>query len=64
MVNEVGRARVEYRVSIKSMYNPRLFANNVTIRIPTPPNTAKTNIRLGGLGKAKYDPADNAFVWK
>jgi AP-2 complex subunit mu-1 len=61
-VNEF-KTRVEYKVVVKSNFSAKLFANNVVIKIPTPPNAAKANIQVP-IGKAKYAPAENALVWK
>lgn len=63
MVNEIGKSRVEYRVTVKANFSPKLIANNVVIRIPTPLNTASINIRVTA-GRARYVPAENSIVWK
>ena len=63
MVNEIGKSRVEYRITVKANFMPKLYANNVMIKIPTPLNTANINTRVTA-GKAKYVPAENAIVWK
>jgi len=63
IVRELGTTRVEYSIAIKSNFGSKLFATNVTIRIPTPLNTASTSIRTT-QGKAKYEPAENCIVWK
>ncbi|KAG5460211.1 MAG: Mu homology domain-containing protein [Olpidium bornovanus] len=63
VVNEIGKTRVEYKVLIKASFSSKLYANNVVVKIPTPLNTANTDIRVGA-GKAKYVPAENAIVWK
>ena len=63
IVNEIGRSKVEYSIAIKSNYGSSLFANNVSVRIPTPLNTASTTHRTS-QGKAKYIPSDNVIEWK
>ncbi|CAI2170850.1 5046_t:CDS:2 [Funneliformis geosporum] len=63
VVNEIGKSRVEYRITVKANFSPKLYANNVVIRIPTPLNTANINTRVTA-GKAKYVPAENSIVWK
>ncbi|KAF0461076.1 clathrin adaptor mu subunit [Gigaspora margarita] len=63
VVNEIGKSRVEYRVTVKANFSPKLYANNVLIKIPTPLNTANINVRVAS-GKAKYVPAENAILWK
>ncbi|KAG7120248.1 AP-2 complex subunit mu like protein [Verticillium longisporum] len=63
IVNEVGRTKVEYSISIKANFGSKLFATNVVVRIPTPLNTAKITERCT-QGKARYEPSDNVIVWK
>ncbi|CAG8679769.1 30_t:CDS:2, partial [Ambispora gerdemannii] len=62
VVNEIGKSRVEYRITVKAQFSPKLYANNVSIRIPTPLNTANINLRVS-TGKAKYVPDENLIVW-
>ncbi|SMR59500.1 unnamed protein product [Zymoseptoria tritici ST99CH_3D1] len=63
IVNEIGRGKVEYSIAIRSNYGAKLFATNVSIRIPTPLNTASTTHRTS-QGKAKYVPSENVIEWK
>jgi AP-2 complex subunit mu-1 len=63
IVNEVNKTRVDYSISIRANFGPKLFATNVVVRIPTPLNTAKINERVS-MGKAKYEPEHNNMVWK
>ncbi|KAM0282117.1 hypothetical protein ACHAQH_003157 [Verticillium albo-atrum] len=63
IVNEVGRTKVEYSISVKANFGSKLFATNVVVRIPTPLNTAKITERCT-QGKARYEPSDNVIVWK
>ncbi|KAK9708191.1 clathrin associated protein complex medium subunit, partial [Basidiobolus ranarum] len=63
VVNEMGKTRVEYKIQVKANFSPKLYANNVVLKIPTPLNTAGTNIRVSA-GKAKYVPAENCIIWK
>ena len=63
IVNEIGRSKVEYSIAIRSNYGSKLFATGVVIRIPVPLNTATTTHRAS-QGKAKYEPSENAIVWK
>lgn len=62
IVNE-SKLKTEYKISVKSLFNSQLFASNVVIKIPTPPNCAKANIVVP-TGKAKYAAGENAIVWK
>jgi len=63
IVEEIGKSRVEYTVHVKANFQPKLSANNVVIKIPTPLNTANVDCKVT-LGKAKYVPAENVIVWK
>ncbi|KAI3475326.1 hypothetical protein L1887_63304 [Cichorium endivia] len=63
IVNEVGKSKVEYSIAIKANYGTKLFATNVVVKIPTPLNTADISSRTS-QGKAKYEPSENAIVWK
>ena len=63
IVNEVGKHKVEYSVHIRANYGSKLFATNVVVRIPVPLNTASTTHR-SSQGKAKYEPSENAIVWR
>jgi AP-2 complex subunit mu-1 len=63
IVNEIGRGKVEYSIAIRSNYGAKLFATNVSVRIPTPLNTASTTHRTS-QGKAKYVPSENVIEWK
>jgi AP-2 complex subunit mu-1 len=63
IVNEVGKSKVEYSIAIKANYGSKLFATNVVVKIPTPLNTADISSRTS-QGKAKYEPSENAIVWK
>ncbi|EME81563.1 uncharacterized protein MYCFIDRAFT_32614 [Pseudocercospora fijiensis CIRAD86] len=63
IVNEIGRSKVEYSIAIRANYGAKLFATNVSVRIPTPLNTANTTHRTS-QGKAKYVPAENVIEWK
>ncbi|CEQ39947.1 SPOSA6832_01515, partial [Sporobolomyces salmonicolor] len=62
IVEEVGKSRVDYTVHVKANFPPKLSANNVVIKIPTPLNTANVDCKVT-LGKAKYVPAENIIVW-
>jgi hypothetical protein len=63
IVREVGKSTVEYTVQVKANFNPKLTANNVVVKIPTPLNTTKVDCKVQ-MGKAKYVPAENVVVWK
>ncbi|KTW28291.1 uncharacterized protein T551_02710 [Pneumocystis jirovecii RU7] len=63
IVNEIGKTKVIYQVTIKAAFSSSLFAKQLVIKIPTPLNTASTNVKVD-RGKAKYEPASNSIVWK
>jgi len=63
LVTEYSKSRIEYEVKIKGNFSSKLFATGVIIKIPTPKNAAKCKISQG-IGKAKYNPEQNAILWK
>ncbi|GHJ85483.1 hypothetical protein NliqN6_1885 [Naganishia liquefaciens] len=62
-VVEPTKSRVEYSIHLKANFDPKLNANDVVLRIPTPRNTTSVNCKVQ-LGKAKYVPAENVIIWK
>ena len=63
IVREVGKAVVEYHVTVKADFMPELFGMNVQVVIPTPSNTANTKLDVTG-GRAKYEPTKKAIIWR
>jgi len=63
IIRELGKTRLEVQVTVKSVFNSRLFGKNVSVIIPTPKNTAKCDIRVLE-GKASYQSSNSAIVWK
>ncbi|KAI9197194.1 adaptor complex AP-3 domain-containing protein [Polychytrium aggregatum] len=63
VVNEVSKTRVEFKVSVRSQFSSKVFAQNIVVCIPVPTNTASTKIRVTS-GKAKYNGSENCFIWK
>uniref|UniRef100_H8ZWP4 Adaptor protein-2 complex subunit mu-1 n=1 Tax=Collodictyon triciliatum TaxID=190325 RepID=H8ZWP4_9EUKA len=63
LIKELGRTRVEVKVTVKSQFGPQLYANNVVVKIPTPKNTAICRISTP-VGKAKYSPETSCIIWK
>jgi AP-2 complex subunit mu-1 len=49
---------------LKSIFERTNFASNVIAKIPVPPNTANVKIYSVGSGKAKYEPDQNAIMWR
>ncbi|KAJ3308803.1 hypothetical protein HDV04_000790 [Boothiomyces sp. JEL0838] len=62
-VNEVSSTRVEFKVSVRSNYSSKIYAQNMIIRVPTPLNTASVKTNIQG-GRAKYVGGENCIVWK
>lgn len=62
-VTEPTKSRVEYTIHLRASFDPKLNANNVVLKIPTPLNTTKAEAKVG-VGKAKYSPAENFIIWK
>ena len=63
LVTEQGRTRMDVTVKVRSSFEPKLFASNTVILIPTPPQTARASFQVSA-GKAKYDPKRGSLVWK
>ncbi|KAE9324261.1 AP-2 complex subunit mu [Phytophthora fragariae] len=60
---EQGTTRLSVTLKLASLFSPRLFATNVVIKIPTPPNTARARINVP-IGRAKHEPENHAIVWR
>lgn len=63
LVAEQGHTRLDVTVKVRTSFDPKLFAANVIVIIPAPPQTARASFQLSG-GRAKYDPRRGALVWK
>lgn len=63
LMTEQGRTRLDVTVKVKANFGPQLWAANVVILVPAPPQTARASFQLS-TGKAKYDPKRGALVWK
>ena len=55
---------IEYSVKLKAIFEKSNFASNVVTKIPVPKNTASVKIYSAGAGKAKYEPDQNAIMWR
>lgn len=55
---------IEYSVKLKAIFERSNFASNVVTKIPVPKNTAAVKIYSAGAGKAKYEPDQNAIMWR
>ena len=62
-VTEVGTTQVQYTITLKTIFNNKLSATNVVLRIPTPLNATNADCKVAN-GKAKYVPEENVIVWK
>lgn len=62
IVRELGSLRVEVQVTVKSVFNARLFGKNVVVKIPVPPNTAQVRSHVT-TGSAKYAAEQSAILW-
>jgi AP-2 complex subunit mu-1 len=63
LMTEQGRLRLDVIVKVKSSFDPKLWASNVVVLVPAPPQTARANFQVSA-GKAKYDSKRSALVWK
>lgn len=60
---EPGQTRVSINLKIIANFSDKLFATHVVIKVPVPKNTAKAKIR-NSFGRAKYEPEQQAIVWR
>jgi len=63
MVKELGRTRVSVDVMFKSLFAEKTVAQEIRVRIPVPPNTAKVKVLCSG-GKARYLAGEECLRWK
>lgn len=63
VVIEVSKNRMEFKVSVRSQFTSKIFAQNVQLKVPVPTNTSGAKC-LVTAGKAKYVGSENAIVWK
>lgn len=63
MVKELGRTRVSVDVMFKSLFAEKTVAQEIRVRIPVPPNTAKVKVLCSG-GKARYLSGEECLRWK
>lgn len=60
---ELSKTRLEVDFHLQCDMDPRFNVTNVVVKIPCPAATANVKVRVL-VGKAKYDPASEAIVWK
>ena len=51
-------------MKIKAIFERTNFASNVVVKIPVPPNAATVKVYSAAAGKAKYEPDQNAIMWR
>jgi len=55
--------KVSINLKIIANFSDKLFATHVVIKIPVPKNTARAKIK-NSFGRAKYEPEQQAIVWR
>ena len=55
--------KFEYRIKLSAEFEKTYTSQNIELIIPVPNNLVKKNTNAG-VGKAKYDPKQNAIVWR
>ncbi|CAK9083494.1 AP-2 complex subunit mu (Clathrin assembly protein complex 2 mu medium chain) (Clathrin coat assembly protein AP50) (Clathrin coat-associated protein AP50) (Clathrin-adaptor medium chain Apm2) (Mu2-adaptin) (Plasma membrane adaptor AP-2 50 kDa protein) [Durusdinium trenchii] len=63
VVEEMGRTKLYYNIRLVAEYAPERNASNIVLKIPCPSNAAKVR-PVVGKGRAKYDPAQHAIIWR
>ena len=63
MVNERGRNRVEYHITLKAKYESYHIGQDIVCNVPVPKQTSKTNIKVTN-GKSEYKPSKSIIEWK
>lgn len=62
-VQEEGQSKCSINVKMIANFSDKLFATHVVVKIPVPKNTSKAKIKAT-FGRAKYEPEQNAIVWR
>jgi AP-2 complex subunit mu-1 len=62
-VQEEGKTNVSLDLKCIAQFSDKLFATNVVVKVPVPPNTARCSIKVA-IGRAKYEPEQRAIVWR
>jgi AP-1 complex subunit mu len=61
-IERYKRSRVEMLIRARAQYRPQSVAQNVTIRVPVPPDVDTPKAQCTA-GRMRYSPNDNALVW-
>jgi AP-2 complex subunit mu-1 len=64
VVVERGRTKIDVTIKMKSVFEKSIAANNVVVKVPCPKSTASASFAHVSGGKAKYEPANDALVWR
>lgn len=62
-VEETPNERVSYRVHVRAAIDANLQATQITVRIPTPRNTARARCSTQA-GKARFEAEEHAILWR
>lgn len=62
-VEEAGKSLMNFNISIRSLFPPKLVAFNVVLKVPVPPGSIKANLEATG-GKAKFSSEEGAIFWR
>jgi len=55
--------KVSINLKVIANFSDKLFATHVVIKVPVPKNTAKAKVK-NSFGRAKYEPEQQAIVWR
>jgi len=61
-IEEKGRNRVEYNITVKAKFESFHQANDVIVIVPVPPHTSSVNFKTT-VGKWEYKPTKAAVSW-
>jgi len=57
------KTQVSYNLRISATFPTQVTAHNIVVKIPCPSNTTKSHVHASS-GKAKWEPAEQAIIWK
>ncbi|CAB9522503.1 AP-2 complex subunit mu [Seminavis robusta] len=60
---EQGMTKVSINLKVIANFSDQLYATHVVLKVPVPKNTAKAKIKHS-FGRAKYEPEQQAIVWR
>ena len=56
-------AKVEISLKVIALFERTIFASNIVIKVPAPPNATKCSTVVSS-GKAKYEPEQQSIIWR